>query len=271
MKPFLTIKEIKEKLEKKDICKKDVINFYSNRLKKFDKELEATLEIFETETIKIPESGLLAGIPGVVKDNICQKNKIATCGSKILQNYVSPYDSTVVSKLKQEGAIILARANMDEFAMGSSGEFSAYKITKNPWNKKYVPGGSCSGPAAAVAAGLVPWAIGSETGGSVREPAAFCGLVGLYPTYGTNSRYGLIALTSSTDQIGPLTKTVYDNALILSISAGPDPKDSSSLFRPKIDFTKNLTYFRESTAIPGKLQCGSFNIFINEKRFGVEM
>ncbi|MCK4651084.1 Asp-tRNA(Asn)/Glu-tRNA(Gln) amidotransferase subunit GatA [Candidatus Babeliales bacterium] len=244
MKPFLTIKELKKKLIKKELSIKEVIKFYTDRLKKFEKKLQSTLEIFEVElpnTETYDQNKALFSIPGLLKDNICQKGKIVSCGSKILANYKAPYDATVVQQLKEQGAIILGRANMDEFAMGSSGEYSAYKITLNPWNTNLVPGGSSAGSAAAVAAGLVPWALGSETGGSVRQPAAFCGLVGLYPTYGTNSRYGLVAFTSSTDQIAPLTKTVYDNALISTVLSGNDPKDTTSLFRKKVDYTKNLS------------------------------
>ncbi|MBD3231911.1 Asp-tRNA(Asn)/Glu-tRNA(Gln) amidotransferase subunit GatA [Candidatus Dependentiae bacterium] len=239
MKAFLTIKQLKEKLSKKEVTPQDINNFYSDRIKKYDPILKSTLEIFEnTENKKY--QGKLTGIPGLIKDNISQKGRKLSCGSKILNNYTSPYNATTISRLKKEGAVLLGRTNMDEFAMGGTGEYSAYQITKNPWNVKRVPGGSSSGSAAAVAAGLVPFALGSETGGSVRQPAAFCGLVGLYPTYGTNSRFGLVAFTSSTDQIGPLTKSVYDNALISSILSGHDFKDSTSLFRNKQDFTKNL-------------------------------
>ncbi|MBD3273332.1 Asp-tRNA(Asn)/Glu-tRNA(Gln) amidotransferase subunit GatA [Candidatus Dependentiae bacterium] len=242
MKTFLTIKELKEKLEKKEIKKEEVISFYYNRLKKYNDKLNVALEIFEEKDLdKNNKQGILSGIPGLLKDNISQKGKITSCASKILENYKAPYDATVTKKLKDEGTVILGRANMDEFAMGSSGEFSAFGITKNPWDTNRVPGGSSSGSASAVAAGLIPWAIGTETGGSVRQPAAFCGLVGLYPTYGSNSRKGIVAFTSSTDQPGPLTKTVYDNALLSSILMGENPNDSTSLLRPKVDFTKNLT------------------------------
>jgi len=238
MKPFLTIKEIKEKLDKKEISENESIKYYFDRLKKIDPKLGTTLEIFEpTENNK---KGLLSGIPGIIKDNICQQGKITSCGSKILENFKSTYDATVVEQVKKEGAVILGRGNMDEFAMGSSGEYSAYKVTRNPWNTNCVPGGSSSGPAAAVAAGLVPWALGTETGGSVRQPASYCGIVGFYPTYGSHSRLGTVALTSSTDQVGTLTRTVHDNALLASILSGHDPKDSTSLFREKTDFTKKL-------------------------------
>ncbi|MFH1461718.1 MAG: Asp-tRNA(Asn)/Glu-tRNA(Gln) amidotransferase subunit GatA [bacterium] len=241
MKTFLTIKELKEKIEKKEISPKESTKFYTDRLKKYNPELNAAIEIFKENSQENVATGILDGIPGLLKDNISQKNRITSCASKILQNYTAPYDATITRKLKDEGAIILGRANMDEFAMGSSGEYSAYGITKNPWNTNHVPGGSSSGPAAAVAAGLVPWALGTETGGSVRQPASFSGLVGLYPTYGSISRFGIVALTSSTDQAGPLTKTVYDNALISSILIGDNPNDSTSLKRPTADFTKNLT------------------------------
>jgi len=242
MKPFITVKELQEKIKKKEITIKESINFYVNRIKKYDSKIKSVLELFdENEVIKnLPENGQLYGIPGFLKDNISQKGKITSCASKILENYQATYDATVTLRLKKAGAPILARANMDEFAMGTSGEFSAFQITKNPWDLSRVPGGSSSGPAAAVAAGLVPWALGSETGGSVRDPAAFCSLVGIYPTYGLNSRYGLVALTSSTDQIGPLTKTVYDNAIIASVLFGHDENDSTSLKQPKKDYTANL-------------------------------
>lgn len=240
MKSFLSIKNLKEKIEKKEISPKESIHYFYEKLKKHNSKLNAALQIFEENSIENKNDGILKGIPGLLKDNISQKGRIASCGSKMLKNYKAPYDATVTKKLKNEGATILGRTNMDEFAMGSSGEYSAYGATHNPWNTKHSPGGSSSGSAAAVAAGLVPWALGTETGGSVRQPASFCGIVGLYPTYGSNSRFGIVALTSSTDQAGPLTKTVYDNALLSSILIGENSKDSTSLKRPKIDFTKNL-------------------------------
>ncbi|MFC1894534.1 Asp-tRNA(Asn)/Glu-tRNA(Gln) amidotransferase subunit GatA [Candidatus Dependentiae bacterium] len=266
MKPFLSIKEISAKLTKKEVSSKEIISFYLKRLKKFDSELNSTLEIFENvENKESKYTGKLTGIPGLIKDNINQKNRITSCGSKILQNYRATYNATVVKKLKKEGAISLGRTNMDEFAMGGSGEYSAFKITQNPWNKTRVPGGSSAGSAAAVAAGLVPFALGSETGGSVRQPAAFCGLVGLYPTYGTNSRYGIVAFTSSTDQVGPLTKTVYDNALIETIISGHDKRDQTSLYREKIDFTKNLTGKLPNNLTLGVIQDSLESEAVNEE------
>lgn len=242
MKPFSTIKEIKNLLKNGEITEKEVINFYLDRIKKHDNKFDSFLEVFDKESIfkNITSDGPLSGIPGLLKDNICQKNRIVSCGSKFLENYVAPYDATITKKLKSAGAPILGRANMDEFAMGSSGEYSGFKEIKNPWDTTRVPGGSSAGPAAAVAAGLVPWSLGSETGGSVRQPAAFCGVVGMYPTYGRSSRYGLVALTSSTDQIAPITRTVYDNAYMASIIFGHDPKDATSIHTPQIDFTKDL-------------------------------
>ncbi len=239
-KAFATIKELKESLAVGEITPEGLVDFLTERAKK-NKDLGAYLEVFEKSTISFtPRTGTLAGIPGFIKDNIAQKDRALSCGSKILGDFKSTYDATAVARLAQEGAISLGRANMDEFAMGSSGETSAFYKTKNPWAKECVPGGSSSGSAAAVAAGLVPWALGSDTGGSVRQPAAMCGIVGLKGTYGLVSRYGLVAYGSSLDHIGVLTRTVYDNALVLSAIAGHDPKDSSSLPVEKKDYTACL-------------------------------
>ncbi len=240
---FATISELQEALRTKKISPAELLDFYGARFTRYDNQLGSALEVFDAASVLAASqpNGPLYGIPGLIKDNIAQQDRALTCGSKILTGFTATYDATASARLKQQGALLLGRANMDEFAMGSSGETSAYYKAKNPWDASRVPGGSSSGSVAAVAAGLVPWALGSETGGSVRQPAAFCGIVGLKPTYGLISRYGLVAYASSLDQIGIATRTVKDNALILSMLAGHDHKDSSSLpVQPK-DYAKNLT------------------------------
>lgn len=243
----LTVHELLEKLDKKEITKEEILSAYQKRIEEKEKDVQAFITITDKEAKEQLEkvesknnTSKLAGIPIGIKDNICTKGVKTTCASRMLENFVSPYDATVMEKINEEGMITLGKLNMDEFAMGGSTEHSYFKKTKNPWNLNKVPGGSSGGSAAAVAAGMVPWALGSDTGGSIRQPASFCGIVGLKPTYGLVSRYGLVAFASSLDQIGTLTKDVKDAALLLNVIAGHDKKDSTSVQKEKEDYTKAL-------------------------------
>lgn len=246
-----TVHELMDKLEKKEITITELTKAYVDRINEREKDVEAFVTTLTDEAIsksrEIEEmvkngeiNSRFAGIPIGIKDNMCTKGVKTTCSSKMLENFIAPYDATVIEKLNNEGIISLGKLNMDEFAMGASTEYSAFKKTKNPWNLNTVPGGSSGGSAAAVAANLVPWALGSDTGGSIRQPSAFCGVVGLKPTYGLVSRYGLVAFASSLDQIGPITKDVQDAALLLNLIAGHDEKDTTSINNEKVDYTKCL-------------------------------
>ena len=248
---FATLSELRAALDRKDISSAELVAYFQQRFAQHDAALGSALEIFPEESTSATPAGALAGIPGLIKDNICQQGRITSCASKMLETYRAAYDATVVERLKSAGAPLIGRANMDEFAMGSSTETSAFKKTKNPWDLSRVPGGSSGGSAAAVAAGLIPWSLGSDTGGSIRQPASFCNLVGSKPTYGLVSRYGLIAYASSLDQIGVFTRTVADNALVLSEIAGHDMRDASSLPTQKKDYTQFL-----DTKIPAGLKLG---------------
>ena len=247
----LTVSEIARKIKEKEITIKEVLDSIYNRIENVEEKVSAyvtlTKEQAYNRATKLQERldngediGIMGGVPIAIKDNICTNGIKTTCSSKMLENFVPFYDATVIEKLENAGAIIIGKTNMDEFAMGSSTENSAIKKTKNPWDLERVPGGSSGGSAAAVACDIAPCALGTDTGGSIRQPASFCNVVGLKPTYGLVSRYGVVAYASSLDQVGPLTKSVEDAAILLNVIACKDEKDTTSADIPKKDYLKSI-------------------------------
>jgi aspartyl-tRNA(Asn)/glutamyl-tRNA(Gln) amidotransferase subunit A len=247
---YLTIHEAREVVKNGQASAVELTRAYLNHISIVEPKVRALVTVTEDlalaqaraadERLAKGEGGPLTGIPVIIKDNMCTRGVLTTCSSRMLGNFVPPYSATVVEKLGEAGAVILGKANMDEFAMGSSTENSALFVTHNPWDLERVPGGSSGGSAAAVAAGEAVFALGSDTGGSIRQPASFCSVVGMKPTYGRVSRYGLVAFASSLDQIGPLTRDVTDCALVMNAIAGRDARDSTSVPEPVPDYTRSL-------------------------------
>ena len=247
----LTAVELGKKIKAKEISVVEAVKASIAQIEKVEKDVNSFVTLDKEGALKRAEevqkliddgklTGPLAGVPVAIKDNMCTQGMLTTCSSKILGNFRPMFTAEAVKNLEEAGAVILGKTNMDEFAMGSTTETSYYGPTKNPWNLEHVPGGSSGGSCAAVAAEEAPYALGSDTGGSIRQPSSFCGVVGIKPTYGTVSRYGLIAYGSSLDQIGPVAKDVTDCATVLETIASYDPKDSTSIRRDSYDFTSAL-------------------------------
>jgi aspartyl-tRNA(Asn)/glutamyl-tRNA(Gln) amidotransferase subunit A len=244
---FDTLLAAREAIRTKKISSTELTRQALSRIDRLEPQIMAFNSIYPERALQLAKdvddgkrTGPLAGVPMALKDNLCTSYGTTTCSSRMLANFKAPYDATVCKKLEAAGAVILGKTNLDEFAMGSSTENSAFKTTRNPWDTTRVPGGSSGGSAAALAAGMCCAAVGSDTGGSIRQPAALCGVVGLKPTYGRVSRYGLVAFASSLDQIGPFGWNVPDVALLMNVISGRDPKDSTSVDRPVPDYLKQL-------------------------------
>ena len=239
---YKTLTEIKEAIHSKKLSSCEITKYYLEKIKKYNNKINAFITILENQALdkakkiddEIVKGNLknLSGIPIAQKDIFCTKGIKTTCGSKMLENFISPYDATVIEKLENVGTVMLGKTNMDEFAMGSSNETSHFGDVKNPWNTDYVPGGSSGGSAACVAAGMAPCSTGTDTGGSIRQPASLTGICGIKPTYGRVSRYGMIAFASSLDQAGVFTRTAEDCAMLLNEISGYDSKDSTSSNEP---------------------------------------
>ena len=246
----LTIHQAHQLLKDKEVSSLELTKAVLEHIARVEKKVHALVTVTRDEAlrqaaqaderIKSGDFTPITGVPALIKDNMCTKGLPTTCSSRMLENFVPPYDATVVERLNQAGMVMMGKGNMDEFAMGSSTEHSAFFSTCNPWDLARVPGGSSGGPAVSVATGEAVYALGSDTGGSIRQPAGFCNIVGLKPTYGRVSRYGLVAFASSLDQIGPMTRDVTDSALVMNVIAGYDPKDSTSVNYPVPDYTKSL-------------------------------
>ena len=247
----LTAVELGRKIKDKEVTVEEAVTAALDAIEKKEEKVHSFVTVDREGALKRAKevqsqiddgtlTGPLAGVPVAIKDNMCTKDLLTTCSSKILYNFIPTYTAQAVENLELAGAVVIGKTNMDEFAMGSTTETSAFGVTRNPWNTEHVPGGSSGGSCAAVAAGECSYALGSDTGGSIRQPSSFCGVTGIKPTYGTVSRYGLIAYGSSLDQIGPVAKDVTDCATILEIISSYDTKDSTSVQREDLNFTEAL-------------------------------
>ncbi|RMG41804.1 MAG: Asp-tRNA(Asn)/Glu-tRNA(Gln) amidotransferase subunit GatA [Planctomycetota bacterium] len=262
-------RELHAKLRSGELSSREAVQAALEAIGQRDGTVQAFVDVWENEALLRAEEidrrraagqpvGALAGLPVAVKDNLCTYGRRTSCASRMLENFRPPYDAHVIERLQAADAVIVGKTNLDEFAMGSSSEHSAFQVTRNPWNPEHSPGGSSGGSAAAVAAEMVPAAVGSDTGGSIRQPASFCGVVGLKPTYGRVSRYGLVAFASSLDQIGPLANDVYGCAMLLEVLAGHDPRDATCLNVPVPE------YVRSVDEAPERLRVGVVEEFMGE-------